>query len=180
MLAHELGHIKFNHANKSLKIYLPTFIVMYLLVQSSIHLDKESRNSYRLQTGCWPLIDFRLPSLVAYVVTRLVYGKRLEQEADRFAYHDAGKARGLLSTLKDFERREKEFENDLQVASALLEENKLKIHSEDRFLLNLNYYLVRIFYGIGDWIHHDSWIASHPRTAERIATIEKYLEENPA
>lgn len=136
VVAHELGHIKYNHTNKKLLIICVPFLVP------------------------------------------LIIGKRYERQADKFAYQDTKKGKGLIKFFKRLQEKDEKRENNLKLTRATLRENKDQLAFFDYYCLLLRYYVAKGGHKINNvyrWIYHHTPFGAHPSHESRIKKVEKYL-----
>lgn len=173
VLAHEIGHIKYNHVNKMLGISFASHIVTYFGIKFLIEHDYlplvKEHFSYRLLLHLY----------ITGTISQIIVNKSFERQADAFAYKEENQGPGLI---KLFERLEtKEESSDIAFAKTyeFLQNNKQQLSSRDYRGLIVRYYLARL----GDyynkafrWLYYNTPFGPHPSPAARISTIRAYLE----
>lgn len=185
VLAHELGHIKYNHVNKKLAILIPIAIGMHKLVEYiapnrydilGYHVD----NMYRAKIDIIHYFKNVIKNFATLGLVSLIINKRFEKEADEFAYKENGKGEGLIEFCEDLQQKEQNKEADFLETYIKLEENKSKLALFDRLELNVRYYLVKANNNILKWFYYNTPLGEHPSHEDRIKAAQEYLDGQPA
>lgn len=198
VLAHEIGHIKYNHGNKTLALVVGS-LVLFPILFKQFKLDKEfnaimamlkliDENKLVSPQDAWNIFakvnTFRtkVVLLLAGVLTlpSLFINKRFEKEADEFACKDNDKSKGLIEyfelTLQKEELREEEF----VAIYNLLQENKVDLSLWSNMTLGLRYYMAKVghFYNKAHkYIYYNTFLGAHPSPKARIEAAKKYLQQ---
>ena len=183
VIAHEIGHIKYNHSNKHLALRALTLItgaIVWLklgikqgIMESDTDAQKEMKVLiYWVKLGAFVNVFSYLPSLII--------NKRFEKEADEFAYKANGKGAGIIEffelILKKDELREEEFVS----IYALLQKNKNNISISDYYSLIMSYYLARagqLYWNLYNEIYHETFVGAHPSPQARIEAAKKHIRQ---
>lgn len=163
VLAHELGHIKYDHGTKKFAIFIGSFIGASLVANQFIEN---------------PYAKAYAPHIVAPLLTSLLINKRFEREADEFAYKTVGKGKGLAQFFKHLEKMEEKTEGEFAATYQMLADHKHNLEFFDYTGLLIRYYVARGFHKLGDaykWIYHNTFLGDHPSHQDRIKAIEAHL-----
>jgi Zn-dependent protease with chaperone function len=181
IVAHEIGHIKYNHVNKNMALKIARDILStklctllglngLILASSQAELQSKIKSNVRKQI----LLDISL-----YLALWWIMDKRFEKEADAFAC-DNGKSKGLIEffelTLEKEQLREEEF----VAVYELLQQNAAELSLWSNATLRLCYYLAKGGHLCGkafEYIYHNTPLGAHPSSEERIAAAQKYLQQ---
>lgn len=164
IVAHEIGHIKHNHVNKSFAIAIGSVFLSHYLV-SKIMYKHPYLASALLISG---------PTLFI----RLFIGKRFEQEADEFAYKNMGKGNGLIKFFERLLHMEKERNDEFDATHTYLEDSRKELALLDYSELKLRYCMHKagkIFSDAFKWFYYNTPYGAHPSPQDRIKTIQEYL-----
>jgi Zn-dependent protease with chaperone function len=189
VIAHEIGHIKYNHINKILAlnaaIIFGGYIILRLLgidgvisLSSNIKLSKHSEIDYLLKKQ---QIFFR-SLLVLYLVAiirSLIINKQFEKEADEFACKENGKSKGIIDFFELILKKEQLREEEFVVIYELLQKNKTELSFMDYYCgLIIRYYMAKF----GHWytkvcknIYHNTFLGDHPSPEKRIEAAKQYM-----
>ena len=167
VIAHELGHIKYNHVNKILGMNIAAAVGLKLLA-------KQFAPSYENHN----FTQF----IIASYLTRFVINKRFEKQADEFAYkatHDHGK--GLIELFEHFDRKEKYNYDHYAITYKALQNNKSKLGYFDYLSLMADYYITKGTHAAYTWIYsqYAIWCTSKSASTYSSSTraspiIDKY------
>jgi Zn-dependent protease with chaperone function len=168
-IAHELGHIKYNHINKKLAVIVLTLVVS---IPGFKLLIKKYPNFW--QSTVWKeLLYYALFSLPPCIV----FGKSFENAADEFAYRVCDKGDGLIEFFETANSEEYIYEQGFLDTYALLQQHKESISSLDYLDLAARYYVARaVNYvdHIKKWICENTFLGTHPSNDVRIQTVRDY------
>lgn len=171
ILAHEIGHIKYEHINKKVGLFLSTAIASgfglyklfnYICPDASLKLDK-----IRLAT---------MGALVISAVTKaLIIGKKFERQADQFAF-EAGHAEGMIEAMNMFENKVKKIDAELLATNDKLAAAQFELTPADFAELQQGLSWETMAYRFRRWIHEKTPFEEHPSNADRIAAAQTYLD----
>lgn len=159
VIAHELGHIKYNHVNKSI---LVTYLSLIAVVVSQ---DNKNQNTL-----------FNL--ILASYISQLIIGKHFEKQADEFAYKYASKGEGLIEFFEDLNQREKVNNDYYNKTYTILQESKKDLSYLDSLTLSTNYYLSSFSHKLANcykWLYHNTRLGAHPSNNARIQAVKDYM-----
>lgn len=171
VIAHEIGHIKYNHVNKMLAITLPTYIASLIVLEKYY----PSRSNY---FDFW--VKVCIASNFSFLVMNCIVNKRFEKQADEFAYKVAGHGPGLIEFFEHLQDRTQAHEDDFDTVAQLLTDSKSKLDPVDYMDLCMGYYLAKFGNSISNarrWIYYYTRYGAHPAPEARIAAAQAYLEE---
>lgn len=164
IVAHEIGHIKYNHVNKQLFTQLATFLTSYFIMDTYFHSPNK--------------LDYSL--LAAIVMPMILINKSHEKEADRFAYEN-NKAHGIIKFFTNLQEKEKAQDNEFNRTYDLIQNAQQDVSLYDYYLhLIPAYYLAKCGHILGKafkWIYWNTPVGPHPSNKSRIIIAEKYLEK---
>lgn len=173
IIAHEIGHIKYNHSNKALAIFAPSLIVSGIA-------------AYLLYNAAAPKYQFALPNAliqinvasfalsVAGVITSCIINKRFEKDADRFAC-ELGKAEGFIASIKHFIEKDKKYDMEMDDVLVKLEDNKERLDTGDYNSLKYSFYIDKYLIKWFKWLYYKTPVGAHPSHEERLAAAQEYL-----
>lgn len=168
VVAHEIGHIRYNHVNKTMGLYWFNVLVSYEL----LHYITEGKDS---------LLNLFISLHLSSFITMFMINKKFEKQADRFAYEENGKGEGLIAFFEHIKQKNKDRDNDLSYTRTLLTTNKPTLGFYNYYLdLAPRYYCAKLGHLISKgyrWIYHNTPYGPHPSPNARIAAVKKYLEE---
>lgn len=171
ILAHEMGHIKYEHVNKKVGLFLSTAIASgfglyklfnYICPDASLKLEK-----IRLAIGS--------AFLVSLITKALIIGKKFERQADQFAC-EVGYAKGLIESLNIFEDKVKKIDAELLATNDKLAAAQSELTPADFAELQQGLSWETMTYRFRRWIHEKTPFEEHPSNAERIAAAQAYLD----
>lgn len=171
IIAHEIGHIKHNHINKSLAFSLPTMLCSigaysYLITHCMEYfnlLEKMSEKDQRTIIKALPQVVFFLSIITHVLLKKLIIGKKFEQQADKFAM-DHGHANGIKTFMTKYDTTDS-FSETLKY----IEENKASLSPQD-----YNEFIRLWKLAEADNSSHEFW-DEHPTMRERVKAAEEYL-----
>jgi Zn-dependent protease with chaperone function len=166
VVAHEIGHIKHNHVNKGLALWLVSCcIAAKTLSYTNLH----------------SLIKVILCLKSASLTSQLVIGKKFEREADTFAYKAINKGKGLKQAFELFQTKTDAYDATYDETLAALEANKNEMTLENYLGLKYNFCILKFFHAIDKgyrWLYHNTRYGPHPSNEDRIATIDAHLNNH--
>ncbi len=167
-IAHELGHIKYNHVNK---------IALLSLLVSVIFAHYDIPNTFFVERDIFlsDKVREKLKLMSILLGTQFIIGKRFERQADEFAYKYVGKGGGLISFFKKIVVREDQNRRDLREAYACIQKNKSRLSLCDRTLAMAKYCILGLGGQLQRWIYYNTRFGAHPSSEARIKTTEDYL-----
>ncbi len=169
IVAHEIGHIKYNHVNKMLALSYARLFVLHSYFKNTLSPNE--------------IIALHL-TLPFFLI-----GKRFERQADEFACRQAGRAEGIVSSFEYMLKKEKKQDADFVELYSALQKGSSEINLIDTATLWTRYYLATVGHQIGrgiEWMYHNTILGAHPsheariESAKRILAEEASLEEVPA
>ncbi len=174
VIAHEIGHIKYNHANKSLLIEGAAFAaivaaVIYEFKKSHLDLNKMSPGQFINRYLCL--------TLGSSLITGLIINKKFEKEADAFAV-DNGHGEGLIDFFQDLQEREENNDQLFDETYQLLQDSKAQLTDHDYNELTMGYYIAKGFHNLGKgfkWIYYNTPLGAHPSPEKRLELIEEKM-----
>jgi Zn-dependent protease with chaperone function len=162
VVAHELGHIKYNHVNKTLGISLASYVGSHMLLkQFTPHVQSKG------------LVAFVLSSYL----TPLIINKRFEKQADEFAYAATNNGKGLTEFFEHLQRKEKTYNDHFALTYNTLQDNKSDVGYINYLSLMLSYYLAKGGNTINNaykWIYYNTPLGAHPSPEDRLKAIQEY------
>lgn len=161
IIAHELGHLKYNHTNKTIFLSIVTFYVCKYGLSMLL-----SRNFVAKNLSIFHLLLFRF-----------IRNKHFEKEADKFAYETLGKGDGLIEAFKLMEKKEAIYEQGFIDTYNLLQKSRNKLGIINYLRLARSYYTERAISYLQyayEWLSHNTFLGEHPGHEARIATIREY------
>lgn len=171
VVAHEIGHIKHNHVNKTLGIYIATAITS--IISTTVYLHSCSKHDINRAA-----IKALLFLIIAFNAPRFIINKNFEKEADEFAFKDMDKGDGLIEFFQSLEKRDKSYDAGFHKTYDILQKDSYKLAFYDSWPLYGRYYLASIGHAIDDafkWFYYNTPFGSHPSHEERIKTVKAYL-----
>lgn len=162
VIAHELGHVKYNHVNKIIALRLAVLAFLhYMDPCNSQDVLKATAKAYQ-----------------AIVLADILIGKRFEKQADCFSYKTVGKAEGCKAFFNDLINREKVYNDDFKKTYALLQQAKPELTLTDSALLTTRYYCNSFFNVLRRaslWLAYHTPLDPHPSPEARLKTVESYM-----
>ena len=171
VIAHEIGHIKYNHVNKALLLSLATYISFKALFEYLID-DK----------GVFAAVKKECLSIcLSDIATSLIINKKFEKQADEFAYKTMNKGKGLIEFFENLQEKEQKNDAAFDNTYDLLKENKPEIRSSDYMNLMMRYYLAKtgqLFNKAYRWVYHNTPFGPHPSPQARIKAAQDFIHQN--
>ncbi len=171
IIAHEIGHIKHNHINKSLAFSMPTMLCSiaaysYLIPHCMEYfnlLETMSEKNQKMILKEAPKIVMLLSVITHALLKKIIIGKKFEQQADKFAM-DHGHANGIKTFMTKYDNTES-FSETLKY----IEDNKASLsrHDYDEFMR-----LWKLAEAQNN--SHEFW-DEHPTMRDRVKAAEEYL-----
>lgn len=171
VIAHEIGHIKHNHINKILAFQIPTIVCTAIAFHkllshciSNVDLNKLVKEKTELiGQGLKVQSSVILGILTCAILRKLIFGKKFEQQADKFAM-DHGHANGLKSIMAKT-NNQLSFDDTLKY----IEDNKAFLSQGD-----YNKFIRLWQQAVNENSSAEYW-DEHPTHEERIKAAEEYL-----
>lgn len=169
VITHEIGHIKYNHVNKTIGLNLLNMYLCHYILTLSMSST----------TNPWQ--RFLTSTYLAPYMTAFMINKRFEKEADRFAYEENNKDKGLIQLFEHLKQQDIDRDNDLSLTRKIL-----TIHKPDIDFLSYYIGLVPFYYltKLGHlllkgykWVYYNTPYGPHPSPEARITTVKKYLAQ---
>jgi Zn-dependent protease with chaperone function len=198
VLAHEVGHIKYNHGNKKLALGLGSLLLYLILFKLLLDKDftkiKQQINDIfsnhrvtsedvvelmrKVQTF---QVKRKLLSFGISLVPAFIINKRFEKEADEFACKDNGKSKGLIEFCELILQKEELREEEFATIYKLLQDNKADLSFISYYFnLIIRYYSSRIghlYNNIREYVYHHTFLGAYPSPEARIEAAKKYLQQ---
>lgn len=185
VIAHEIGHIKHNHVNKTLALVALSLALSFQLCKS---LDLESVMISSLDT---PLERFsKIGGLVAkqyavltgcLLLPSFIINKRFEKEADEFACKENDKGEGIVEFFELILQKDELREEEFTAIYELLQQNKSQLSFSDYYFdLIIRYYAAKAGHIYGKaykYIYYNTFWGAHPSPEARIAAAQQYLQQ---
>jgi Zn-dependent protease with chaperone function len=160
IIAHEIGHIKYNHVKKICLIkalsVIGANVACNILVGTNSPLKKIAS-----------VIGSSLIGIT--LIAPCIINKRFEKQADEFAYKTAGKAEGFISF---FECESKQEEYASKKSNEILQSISEKKGRSAFDILMFSFFKSLDFYR---WLAFDTPLGSYPRTNLRVKAAKDYL-----
>lgn len=175
IVAHEIGHIKHNHVNKSLAIMFASYFAVKLLKD---YFSKPKFFRTQAQANLHSITDGYMTAWWSTVLTAFIINKSFEKEADLFAC-EHGKAQGIADFFTLWQEKDHNQDVQFDQTSDLLVEAKNEIGFTDRIQLNARYYLSKSVHGLNKamrWIYHYTPYGAHPAPEKRVEAALEYLK----
>ena len=176
VIAHEIGHIKYNHVNRMIAISLGSYIAVRAALNHCLNPVSVHSRTYVMDSISRVYVTLALSNLIS----NCIINKRFEKEADEFAYKVAGHGPGLIEFFEHLEAREESYQQDFVTTAQLLTENKSKLETLDYMDLCMGYYLAKFGNSLmngAKWVYHNTPLGAHPAHEVRIAAAQAYLDE---
>lgn len=194
VVAHELGHVKYNHVNKIFALKVGTWAATSLGLHYYINnylipnFEKEfKRNDVcltneRIKELTRSLFTNTYIALGIYFLTNhllpsLIINKRFEKEADEFAYKIMDQGDGLKEFFEHLIKKEQNRENEFPQTYDKIQKSEPFVSSFDYYRLMLRYYWAKGWHKIGTldkWLYHNTPLGAHPSHEDRIKAIDEY------
>jgi Zn-dependent protease with chaperone function len=188
VVAHEMGHIKFEHANKTIVLMVPTFFAcLYLSHKTMTFAKSHMPNNKICNWGYWAgsylryigLHEYSIGLLSAgvmtYIAKSLIIGKKFEKQADTFA-HEMGHAPGLIEVMEVFEQQSEKSDAQLIAANDKLVNERENLTVDDFNELQQGILGHKIILSFFRWLQAKTPLIPHPSNADRIAAAQAYLD----
>ncbi|BDC35163.1 hypothetical protein Noda2021_11210 [Candidatus Dependentiae bacterium Noda2021] len=178
VIAHELGHIKYNHVNKTI---LLTVGIYYILNGAIEHVFENDLRKLDTQErfGVSMLKNLYL-ALYSPLIAHLIIGKRFEKQADTFAYKTLQKGKGLKGFFNVLIQKHENQKASFGLTRTILKNSYDKLSLLDYSLLNVRYFFAKVdhvLHRVGRWIYHNTRLGAHPSPEARIKAVESYLAQ---
>lgn len=174
IIAHELGHVKYNHINKTLALNCALSYTLLCMV-------KYFNGNKKPNLGFFQGI---LLGQLVMTCAQLLIGKRFEKQADEFAYKNAQRGPGLLKALCYMGHRsaQKNRAHEAALTQAYMEIESAAPSISGQHYLNLRimYALRKLLFNVNEtyrWVYHNTRLGPHPSFEERERAIQEYLHE---
>lgn len=167
IVAHEIGHIKYNHVNKTLAMLLLGY---YINEVSKRAVPQDKPKSLLLS-----IVNTFSEAYMIKTAVRLLIGKRFERQADEFACKDAQKAEGLIKAFTLFDQQDKLIDQQFADTYDHIKKNAPELLLLDRAGLYTSYYKSKWHRQVLSWLYYNTPWGAHPSNAERIEAAQKYI-----
>lgn len=167
VIAHEFGHIKYNHINKQL---LTTYLSLIPTTLASQWIFGNNKSTD--EAKMWVSV------IMAIYLSNIIIGKRFEKQADEFAYKVAGKGEGCIELFEDIKNRKNIYDDYYGKTYDILQENKKDLSYFDSFFLTTDYYIASIGHTLNNlslWFYYNTPFGPHPSPDARIKAVKDYL-----
>lgn len=188
VIAHEIGHIKYNHVNKMIAIALACCYAGYQFSKRMVEgYDSALKIYYGRSLSSFEAAGIQLVYNMIYnqiftsLALMVLVNKRFERQADRFAYEEVGKGKGLVKFFENIEQKHQNHKDDLATTSKILSHSASELAWYDNIFLNVDYYMTKIgfdFHRARRWLYHNTPIGAHPSPTSRIKAVQKYWADN--
>ncbi len=176
VVAHEIGHIKHNHANKTIAMnyvaLMSTLAGLYYIINKQTNDPVKSM----IASGY-----FGFP--IALTAVSFFINKRFEKEADEFAYKFMNKGEGLIKFFEHLQEKVATEDANFDRTRAKLTTNQLELSMYSYAGLSTSYYLAKLGHNIGkaySWIYHNTPLGAHPSLEARIKAAQDYIDSQAA
>jgi Zn-dependent protease with chaperone function len=170
VVAHEIGHIKYNHINKIMAINYITLLATFIYLQTTFGKQNDSEGTF--------IARIFGASIISDCLSSLIINKRFEKQADEFAYKVMGKGEGCIELFEDLKNKEKNYDNYFDKTYTILQENKKNLEPSDSVSLTIDYYLASFGNKVDHffkWAYHNTPLGAHPSNDARIKAVKDYL-----
>ena len=174
IVAHEIGHIKYDHANKMVCLILANLTAVQAI---KYYLTNRFTGSPTSFDG---FCNGYLALIAAGIMTNFMINKKFERQADEFAYREMGNGEGLVEAFEQLQEKELKNDENFDYTYANLEANQSKLKPDDYLTLKIGYYLAKGTDYLNKgyrWVYHNTPFGPHPSLEARIETIQAYLDE---
>jgi Zn-dependent protease with chaperone function len=180
VVAHEIGHIKHNHVNKTIALRVINLIILNAFIVQMPAAQPYLPNAQDLIQQNFIKFYAKLYLWIAALNTfeAFIINKRFEKEADRFAYEANGKAKGIIEFFELLLKKEALNEADFVTIREMLTDNKQSLRFIGYYELIVRYYLAKLGHNISNCyrkFYHETFWGAHPSHKARIAAAEEYL-----
>ena len=168
IVAHEIGHIKYNHINKMMALSVVDWLAYFALLKL---LSNNGRISESRKCFAWIASSF---------VSVAVINKRFEKEADEFACKENGKSQGIIEFFEFILDKEQLREEEFVAIAELLQKNSADLSLWSNMTLNLRYQLAKLGHNFSKaykYVYHNTFLGAHPSPEARIAAARQYLQQ---
>lgn len=176
IMAHEIGHIKYNHVNKSLLILMAS-------VAAAIGTESLLENLWIDTKSNAPSEFYKkaslsvLQNLLILILPSLIINKRFEKEADAFACEN-GYAHGMIEAFESFNEHVALADSDVAFTTDKINASKKSISLVDYAQLKVRLGLVKMRHAFNKgyrWLNHNTPWGAHPSPDARIEAAQEYL-----
>ncbi len=181
IIAHEIGHIKYNHVNKNIALLFASWFGAEILTNFAVESYRQITNTDKIpytENQLW--LKVWVPLIAFWTGPSLIVNKRFEKQADHFAFEN-GRAQGLADVFQGFIERESEYDEDFNTVYANLQNAKSKISCFDYFALMFRYYLSKgghCFDKFYRYVYTHTPLGAHPSHEARIKAAQEYLAQH--
>lgn len=161
VLAHEIGHIKYNHLNKKMMIYYGSLISSYMLIKTCLKSEMFDKS---FQTNKY--IQLITASIISRFITIKIM-RKYEKQADEFS-HVNGHANGFKGFLTKTDVKQI-IRNECEKLNNLIQNNN------DPELNNAYQNTLRNLNIFASSIPIREFLDEHPTHEERIKSAQEYL-----
>lgn len=168
-ITHEIGHIRYNHSN-----ILILRQALAVLIMSKVPEIWVNGLSYTIHNVNW------FPYVVAWSILQIMVNKRLEKQADEFAYADNDQGHGLIELFEKFLQNEALAEKEFVTIYELLQANKASLNCVNYYQLLSQYYFEKCGHKLHKLllkIKDETFWGDHPSYQARIAVVREYLAQ---
>ena len=173
VLAHEIGHIKHDHVNKSFLILAAcatSAIVLKNLIEKLLDPKDPLFTSKKIMLNL-------LRDATIWFGPCIIINKAFEKEADAFACEN-GYAAGMVEAFELFKDISQQADNDLVMISDKIYENKKNVTVIDYLQLKLRLGMVKVGHKFGkayEWLNYNTPWGAHPSHDARIEAAQEYI-----
>ncbi|MBY0109665.1 MAG: M48 family metalloprotease [Candidatus Babeliaceae bacterium] len=174
IIAHEIGHIKYNHVNKTIAI---NFLAFFGSWAGSYYLLNKQINNQQVAI----VSSQYLAIFASLIATSIIINKRFEKEADEFAYKGMNKGEGLAEFFKHLQVKEETEETDFNHTSDKLKASRSELSLYSYAGLSTSYFLAKLAHKIDKayrWFYHNTPFCVHASPEERIKAVREYLDSH--
>lgn len=175
IIAHEIGHIKNNHTNKSISVHLAGAL-------ASGYASYKLYKYIKSKLGCNSTISvyeglnlFMVSQYCGFILRGLIIGKKFEKEADEFAFK-AGYAQQLIGFFEDLKQKEQLIDSDYSALNDRLQLKKAELPAPAFEELQNAYNTAVAFRNFLKWFCSTRFMP-HPSNDDRIQAAQAYLPE---
>lgn len=183
IVAHELGHIKNNHATKLLFLgfALPIAYCIYKHIRKPNMLTDDPVEQMASNVAYYAeQLKFAKKWLLpaSFLTTKAIFSRSMERQADEFTYKTLNKGDGLIEFF-ELNTEKKLLHNQSFVDTyAMLQKYRSSLSYMNYLDLTLSFWMTNVY----DWLNQLYALITHPSDEARIAAIREYqqsLEANP-
>ena len=180
IVAHEIGHIKYNHVNKSLALPFASWFGAVILTNCAVEGYRQITDTNAMPyTENQLLLKAWVPLIAIWAGPSLIVNKRFEKQADQFAFEN-GKAQGFADMFQYLIDREAKYDKDFDTVYANLQNAQSKIAYSDYLSLMFFYYLTKgghLFNKFYRYVYTHTPLGAHPSHEARIQAAQEYLAQ---